>query len=81
VSLKQRATYDLLEARSGAGFDETFMKHNVSDHEQDIKDFTEEANGTSDADVKSFALRTLKTLQEHLELSRKVNSDIATADK
>ena len=81
VSLKQKATYDLLKARSGAGFDHTFMKHNVSDHEQDIKDFTEEANGTTDPDVKSFAQTTLKTLQEHFELSRKVNLQVATSGK
>ena len=81
VNLKQKATYDLLKARSGAGFDQTFMKHNVSDHEQDIKDFTEEAEAGSDADVKSFASTTLKTLQGHFELSRKVNLEIETAGK
>ncbi len=81
VSLKQKATYDLLKAHSGTGFDQTFMKHNVSDHEQDINAFTDEANGTTDADVKSFALTTLKTLREHLELSRNVNSQVATSGK
>ena len=79
VSLKQRASYDLLKAHSGAAFDQTFMKHNVSDHEQDIKDFTDEANETQDAEVKSFALTTLKTLREHFELSRRVDSKVATS--
>ena len=74
ASLKQKATYELLKARSGSSFDETFMKHNVSDHEQDIQDFTDEAGGASDLDVKSFASTTLKTLQEHLELARQVSS-------
>lgn len=81
VSLKQKGTYELLKARSGTGFDKTFMEHNVSDHEQDIKDFTEEADGATDADVKSFALTTLKILHEHFELSRQVNSAIATAGR
>ena len=81
VSLKQKATYDLLKAHSGTGFDEAFMKHNVSDHEQDIKDFSEEANETTDADIKSFALTTLKTLHEHFELARKVNSQVLTSRK
>jgi putative membrane protein len=80
-NLKQKASYDLLKARSGAGFDQAFMKHNVSDHEKDIKDFKKEADGSSDADIRSFASATLKTLQEHLELSRKVNSEITTAHK
>ncbi|MGN6527077.1 MAG: DUF4142 domain-containing protein [Burkholderiaceae bacterium] len=80
-SLKQKATYELLKARSGASFDKAFMEHNVSDHEQDIKDFTEEAKGTSDADVKTFALATLKTLNEHLDQARKVSSATKTADK
>ena len=80
-SLKQKATYELLKARSGASFDKTFMTHNVSDHEQDIKDFTEEANGSSDADVKAFALATLKVLNEHLDQARQVSSAITTTDQ
>jgi putative membrane protein len=74
TTLKQKATYELLKQRSGAGFDKSFMEHNVSDHENDVKDFSDQASNAGDADIKAFAAGTLATLQEHLALAKTVNA-------
>jgi putative membrane protein len=76
ISVKQKATYELLSKSSGTRFDEAFMDHNVSDHETDVKNFTEQANGATDPDVKAFAAETLKTLKEHLQLARDVRAKV-----
>lgn len=76
ISLKQKASNDLLAARSGKGFDKAFMSHNVSDHEKDVKEFGKEAQGAADADIKAFASDTLQTLKTHLQLARDVASRI-----
>lgn len=76
VSAEQKLTYDKLSALSGAGFDKEFMDHNVSDHEGDVKDFKEQADKGTDADVKAFAEKTLQMLQTHLELSKQVAAKV-----
>ncbi|MDB5853613.1 MAG: putative lipoprotein [Herminiimonas sp.] len=68
--VKDTAAYGMLKAASGATFDKAFMKHNVADHEKDVKDFTKEAGGATDPDVKAFASETLPTLQQHLKMAR-----------
>lgn len=81
VTLKQKATFELLRTHSGTGFDRTFMKHNISDHQQDIKDFSEQAQNSADPDVKAFAVTTLETLREHLALSQEVSSAVGNTNK
>lgn len=66
----------MLSLRSGLGFDETFMEHNVSDHEGDVKDFTNQVRNAADPVVKVFARRTVVTLKEHLKLSRSMRDQI-----
>jgi putative membrane protein len=76
VSTEQKLTYDKLSAFSSAEFDKEFMSHNVSDHEGDLKDFKEQADRGTDADVKAFAAKTLQMLQTHLELSKQVAAKV-----
>jgi putative membrane protein len=75
-SAKDKATYEALKIASGSTFDKAFMKHNVSDHEKDIKEFTKEAAAATDPDVKSFASETLSTLKEHLKRARDINERV-----
>jgi putative membrane protein len=42
----------------------------VKDHEDDVKAFETQSKEGTDADVKSFAAKTLPTLQEHLQMAR-----------
>ncbi len=49
----------------------------VKDHKKDVADFKKEANGGKDPDVKSFASKTLPTLEEHLKMVQEMNSKMA----
>jgi putative membrane protein len=54
---------------TGAEFDREYTKMMVSDHRKDVSEFEKESTRGTDADLKSFATRTLPTLQEHLQLA------------
>jgi putative membrane protein len=58
--------YDRLQKLSGAQFDREYMKHMVSDHKKDVKEFQKTAKSAKDPDVKNFAQTTLPTLEDHL---------------
>jgi putative membrane protein len=74
-----RREYDKLSKLSGADFDREYMKHMVSDHKKDVKDFEKEAKSGKDADVKSFAGSTLPTLQEHLQMAQQTDASVRGA--
>jgi putative membrane protein len=44
----------------------------VNDHEKDIKEFEKAGNNLKDADVKNFAMKTLPTLQKHLDSAKAI---------
>lgn len=67
---------DKLAKLSGAEFDRSYMKYMVSDHKEDISDFSKEAKSGKDADVKGFASKTLPTLQAHLKMAQSVNDAV-----
>ncbi|GAB2568611.1 DUF4142 domain-containing protein [Spirosoma areae] len=53
---------------SGADFDKKYVSMMVDDHKKDIDLFTKAAeDAKTDADVKAFAVKTLPTLQKHME--------------
>ncbi len=78
LNAKDQATYDRLSKLSGAEFDKHYVKHMLADHQEDVKEFQQEANSGKDEKVKSFASQTLPTLQQHLQMVKgmqtKVNS-------
>jgi len=63
---KHQSRIDKLSKLSGTDFDRAYIKDELKDHEQDVREFQEEAQGGSDASVKDFASKTLPTLQDHL---------------
>jgi putative membrane protein len=68
----EKATYDRLSKLSGAAFDHAYMADMVKDHEKDIAAFKSESTAGKDADVKSWAGKTLPTLEKHLQRAREV---------
>lgn len=70
---KMQADMRKLSALSGEKFDKEYVKMMVKDHKKDVSEFQKEANGGMDADIKSFASRTLPTLQEHLQMIQRIN--------
>ncbi|HLY19536.1 MAG TPA: DUF4142 domain-containing protein [Bryobacteraceae bacterium] len=80
---KHRSRVDKLSKLSGAQFDKAYIKDQLKDHEQDVRDFQTEAQKGNDVAVKEFAAKTLPTLQEHLNMAKGINkgkSTAATAD-
>jgi putative membrane protein len=65
-------TYDKLSKLAGKQFDEAYAKAMVKDHEEDVAEFQRESsNGKNDA-IKSFASKTLPTLQSHLQQAKEM---------
>ncbi len=69
LDAKHKATVDRLSKLSGAAFDQAYMKEMVSDHKHNVSVFKKESTAAKDADVKSFASRTLPTLEDHRKLA------------
>lgn len=67
---KRQSKIDKLAKLSGADFDRAYIKDALKNHQQDVRDFQEEAKSGSDPDVKSFASKTLPTLEEHLNTAK-----------
>lgn len=67
------AMVEELEAKDGAGFDEAYSQHMNSDHSKAISLF-ESASASEDADIASFARKTLPTLKEHKVMAEKLPS-------
>ena len=67
---------DRLSKLSGANFDREYMKHMVSDHKKDVKEFQKEAKSGKDADVKGFASQTVPTLEQHLQLAQSTDAAV-----
>ncbi len=67
---KHQSRIDKLSKLSGPNFDKAFLKDAVKDHEQDISEFQNEAQGGSDPNVKQFASKNLPVLQEHLTAAK-----------
>jgi putative membrane protein len=70
-SVEAKQTIAKLSKLSGEAFDREYAKDMVKDHEKDVAEF-EAATKLRDADVKEFATQTLPTLQEHLEMAKKL---------
>jgi putative membrane protein len=61
---------DRLGKLAGADFDREYMKHMVSDHKKDVSEFKSEAKSGKDEEIKSFASKTLPTLEQHLQTAQ-----------
>jgi putative membrane protein len=66
-SIAQLATKTKLEVLKGTAFDKSYIKDMVKDHQEDIKEFENEASTGQDAEAKAYASATLPTLKAHLK--------------
>lgn len=79
LSESEQATYDQLSKLSGADFDKAYANDMVSDHEHDVAAFKQEATMGQNETLKSFAMKTLPTLQSHLNQAREMLKSVQTA--
>jgi putative membrane protein len=77
MNAKDKATYDMLSKLSGAAFDRAYARYMVRDHEEDVADFSKEANSGHNSAVKDFATQTLPTLQDHLKEAKEMRQNVA----
>ena len=84
ITLKEREgatakeTMAKLAKLSGEAFDREYARDMVKDHEKDVAEF-QAATKLRDPDVKEFATQTLPTLQEHLEMAKKLPQTAASS--
>jgi putative membrane protein len=76
-----QASYDRLSKLSGAEFDRAYTKMMVEDHQKDVSEFQKEAREGQNSAVKDFAAQTLPTIEQHLQIIRKINQDMNTHAK
>jgi putative membrane protein len=69
LDAKQQATYDKLAQLSGADFDREYMKAMTADHGAIVTKFTNESRYGQDAELKSFAMKTLPMLEKHEKMA------------
>jgi putative membrane protein len=74
LSKDQSAALGKLETLIGRDFDQTYSRMMVKDHTEDISEFEKEVKRGQDVEIKSFARSTLPTLQHHLTLATKLDS-------
>jgi putative membrane protein len=74
--LMNDGTYLELKVLSGKEFDKAYVKAMVADHKEDVSSFEKQSADAQDPDVKSFAVKTLPILQEHLSMIQKIQSAI-----
>ncbi|MEW6161293.1 MAG: DUF4142 domain-containing protein [Verrucomicrobiota bacterium] len=71
--------------KSGAEFDNAFVKHMIKDHKKDIQKFEKAAAECEDQELKAFAQKTLPTLRQHLQtaqnLAGTLGVDVASLDQ
>lgn len=76
MNAQGRALQKKLSGLSGAAFDKAYMKEMLKDHQKDISAFKKEAEQGKDAEVKSWAAKTLPTLQEHYTVAQTTSAQI-----
>ena len=81
MDAKHKARVDKLNKLSGPAFDKAYIKDQLKDHEQDVKEFQKEAQSGSDPAIKDFASKTLPTLQSHLDEVRNLDKPQSSADR
>lgn len=74
MSAEGQALKARLEKLSGDQLDKAYMKAMVQDHTKDVHEFKTQSQTAQDPDVKSFASKTLPTLESHLQQAKQVAS-------
>lgn len=68
--------WDDLTKKTGKDFDKEYMSQMVDDHETDVKEFQDASENEKDADLKTWAGKTLPVLKQHLELAKNVKDKL-----
>jgi putative membrane protein len=72
LSSKDKATMAKLQALNGDAFDKAYIKDMVKDHTKDDKDFKQEANRTTDPQLKQCVTQGAQVISEHLQMIKQI---------
>jgi len=70
---KHQSRVDKLAKLSGAEFDKAFIKDQQKYHQQNVREFQDEAKYGAVPQVKDLATKSLPTLEQHLELAKNLS--------
>jgi len=73
---QQKADKDRLSKLSGAEFDREYMSLMANAHDKAVAAFEGEARDGNEADVKTWASKTLPTLKEHQALAKQIPAKV-----
>jgi putative membrane protein len=71
-SSKDKSAMAKMQALNGDEFDKAYIKDMVKDHQQDAKDFKQEAQTTTNPALKSVVVQGQQVIDEHLQLIQQI---------
>jgi putative membrane protein len=78
LDAKHKAIEAKLSRLSGAAFDSAYAKAMVDDHKEDVAHFRTRSKNAKDGDLRSWAGKTLPTLEHHLQMAQQMASKVNT---
>ncbi|NSL86488.1 DUF4142 domain-containing protein [Chitinophaga sp. Mgbs1] len=76
LSTETKDHIDKLSKKTGKDFDKDYISMMVDDHDKDVKEFEKASNDVTDADLKSWASKTLPTLKAHQDSARAIKDGL-----
>ncbi|MDM1295819.1 DUF4142 domain-containing protein [Sphingobacterium sp. N143] len=76
VASEQQQVKDKLTSKPASEFDKAYIADMVEDHEKDVKLFEDASKNLKDPDLKAFVDKTLPTLRNHLDHSKRLNGQL-----
>jgi putative membrane protein len=71
-SSKEKSAIAKLQTLNGDDFDKAYIKDMVKDHQQDAKDFKQEAQSTTNPALKSVVVQGQQVIDEHLQMIQEI---------
>lgn len=78
---KHKKHVDELSKLSGSEFDEEYIDMMQSDHKEDISKFEDASEDLTNADIKSFAKKTLPALKQHKQKVDQISKDMKSISR
>lgn len=72
ISSKDKATMAKLQSLNGDAFDKAYIKDMVKDHTKDEKDFKQEADRTTNDQLKQCVTQGEQVISEHLQMIKQI---------
>lgn len=76
LSGAQRLAIDRLKQVAATEFDRAYVQHMLAERRKSVDEFELASRTVVDADIRDFALRTLPTLQVHLQLAQTADASV-----